>query len=605
MNKNEKGFTLIELLVTIALMLSILGIAIVSFVNVSSKKKEEAWQGVKSSIETAAIEYFTANEYLFTGLSNGTTGTITVGKLVGEDYLNKITNPVTGKSISYCSLVRVTKTNNNKYDAIFDEGTKESEENCVSTNNNDPNNNDPNDNDPTDYIVITEPGAPSGEIKYFDETGKPLTNDYNWFNSENLGENGALNVCINAYTNSQGPIVEATMDGESLGLNTINGEDYYCKTIEESVELDDVEFSLMNSSEKKWFTTVDKIKKDSTPPEGTMSLSSQNVNYNTNVADAYIETSDDFSGVSRVEVINHNNTNDNFTNSNSGQDEPYVIEKTFTIQGSHNGGKQNIDGWVTDVAGNTAEISVDDYYVYNMCSEVTPRQHWYSYYSDCPEGCIDDTSCGCKIEWDYYWEYYDTYFSNQYCSNKTNPTTPSNSPKCYKTSSLTYEGTKGDNGWYTSNVKVKKDGKLLCTITKEGTKSKCEYKIGNISCNSGAKKIDKTKPKMTINSGPKKGSCRSSRAITTKWTATDNLSGIAVEKDYYGYDSTYDFSFADRLVDRGCNTGTKKCTYTHTWGPNCYSVGNPGKGNCYKLKWYLKDKAGNENKGMSSNCYKW
>lgn len=69
---------------------------------------------------------------------------------------------------------------------------------------------------------------------------------------------------------------------------------------------------------------------------------------------------------------------------------------------------------------------------------------------------------------------------------------------------------------------------------------------------------------MTINSGPKKGSCGSSRAITIKWTATDNLSGIAVEKDYYGYDGTYDFSFDDSLVNRECNTGTKKCTYTHT-----------------------------------------
>lgn len=47
MNKKKNGFTLIELLVTIALMLSILGIAIISLVSASNRKKEEAWTSVK------------------------------------------------------------------------------------------------------------------------------------------------------------------------------------------------------------------------------------------------------------------------------------------------------------------------------------------------------------------------------------------------------------------------------------------------------------------------------------------------------------------------------------------------------------------------------
>lgn len=116
--KKKNGFTLIELLVVIALMLSILGIAVVSLINTSNKKKKESWEQVKGQIETAAVEYFTANEYLFEGLQNGSIGTISVGKLVNEDYLNKITNPDTGKSVSMCALVNITK-DGEKYNATF------------------------------------------------------------------------------------------------------------------------------------------------------------------------------------------------------------------------------------------------------------------------------------------------------------------------------------------------------------------------------------------------------------------------------------------------------------------------------------------------------
>ena len=86
--KNNKGFTLIELLVVIALMLSILGIAIVSFINVNNRKKEEAWKQTKEQIETAALEYFNSNEYLFEGMSDTAIGKIYLKKLIDYDLLN-------------------------------------------------------------------------------------------------------------------------------------------------------------------------------------------------------------------------------------------------------------------------------------------------------------------------------------------------------------------------------------------------------------------------------------------------------------------------------------------------------------------------------------
>ena len=147
--KNKKGFTLIELLVVIALMLSILGIAVVSLMNVSNNKKKESWEQVKGQIETAAVEYFTANEYLFEGLQSGSKGTISVGKLVSEDYLNKVTNPDTGKAVSMCALVEITK-DGEKYNATFDNTTSESQEIECENNN---------------IITVSEPGAPEFDIK--------------------------------------------------------------------------------------------------------------------------------------------------------------------------------------------------------------------------------------------------------------------------------------------------------------------------------------------------------------------------------------------------------------------------------------------------------
>lgn len=147
--KKKNGFTLIELLVVIALMLSILGIAIVSLTGISDKKKKEAWKEVINQIETAATEYFTANEYLFEGLENGSTGTISVGRLVNEDYLNVVTNPVTEKKISKCAIVNITK-DGEKYNATFDNTSTENQVTKCESNN---------------IITVSEPGAPEFDIE--------------------------------------------------------------------------------------------------------------------------------------------------------------------------------------------------------------------------------------------------------------------------------------------------------------------------------------------------------------------------------------------------------------------------------------------------------
>lgn len=156
--KNEKGFTLIELLAVMTIMLIILGVAIVNFIKISDKKKQEAWEDVKAQIETAAKEYFTANEYLFEGLSDGSTGTISVGKLVEEDYLNKVTNPLTGKSLNNCDYVEVTLgTSGNDYVYKYTQNNTNSECNANS------------------YVIVSEVGAPKISV---DITKGTKNNDY-------------------------------------------------------------------------------------------------------------------------------------------------------------------------------------------------------------------------------------------------------------------------------------------------------------------------------------------------------------------------------------------------------------------------------------------
>ncbi len=115
--KNNKGFTLVELIVVIALMISLLVIAIVSYVNISNQKKEEAWDNTKQEAEVAGQQYFETNGYMLETLIDGENAEdgskvlISIGALVEEGYLTRVVNPVTGNLVNECDYIEVTKEN--------------------------------------------------------------------------------------------------------------------------------------------------------------------------------------------------------------------------------------------------------------------------------------------------------------------------------------------------------------------------------------------------------------------------------------------------------------------------------------------------------------
>ena len=91
--KNEKGFTLVELLITIALIVSILSIAILGFSKISENQKRKAWNEVKNQIELAGEQYINVNEYLLTDLNEFDNVFIPIDTLIKSDYLTVLTNP--------------------------------------------------------------------------------------------------------------------------------------------------------------------------------------------------------------------------------------------------------------------------------------------------------------------------------------------------------------------------------------------------------------------------------------------------------------------------------------------------------------------------------
>ena len=254
--RKKNGFTLVELLVVIALMLSILTIAIVSFTNVSEGKRNESWSYVKGQIETAAEEYITANEYLFENLTDEEiNGTVSVGKLVSLGYLNRVTDPRTGEEISNCSIVNI-KRNNGILTVTFDENSiSSSDETCD-----------------TDYsVILSEPGAPSADISYYQDANCTKVANINgaWYNIDSLGgEDKPLYIKIDPSNSNNKNIsnVEVKVDG-----NTVSTGDNYCVALRKEGENVDYNIVLTGANGKTW-SASNAYSKDTVRPTFTYTL---------------------------------------------------------------------------------------------------------------------------------------------------------------------------------------------------------------------------------------------------------------------------------------------------------------------------------------------
>ena len=482
--KKKNGFTLIELLVVIALMLSILGIAVVSLINTSNKKKKESWEQVKGQIETAAVEYFTANEYLFEGLQNGSSGTISVGKLVNEDYLNKVTNPDTGKSVSMCALVNITK-DGEKYNATFDNDSTESQvANCESNN----------------IITVSEPGAPEFEIKDVCKNKKGSDigkqNGYCYsetFSVDKLKANGK--IISKKYCVGTGTSCNTTTDF----TDSFAGSD---KTVDNGV----VGITLINQSGAKT-TKYKGYKIDRTSPTGTVTLSrSSNVSYNSNTPKLTINTKDKESGLSTASFKNAKNPTSGKNSWNiSGYNwkttvNNFVIYKGPGLKNQYkNGsgdtiGEETVNLTVTDKVGNEGILRNNKYVLYSKCSKTTKNVS-KGEYGSCSAACgggtktrTDTTNVkdkyisGVSCPGDGVTNKVTAKCNTQGCCSKTKETGKVNwgswSSKCNSSDERTRKGTKNLVSAYDSSVScgttTKYDSKT-CDLTPEIDKVQFRY----------------------------------------------------------------------------------------------------------------------------------
>lgn len=340
MNKKKNGFTLIELLVTIALMLSILGIAIISLVSASNRKKEEAWTSVKEQIETAAVEYLSSNEYLFEGLSDETTASIPLQTLVELDYINKVTDPRTGKALNECNYVEVTKSKY-KYNATY----KDSDDKSCTTGS---------------VLKITEPGAPTLNVDVTELSIKKLISKTVWYKDgakfdASTDRGASITSC---YTTSKGDC-DPKNDNSSLEL------DYTGKSKIRQIRAC---FKATNSSSKSTKECVS-ISVDNTAPTCAVS-SNPNIWTNKDVTITGM-CSDSESGCSSSKVITTIKTEgkksyspgtvtDNLGHSTTCGTKTVYIDKTAPkISLIRNNGSVAIKGEATDSLSGVASYSWD------------------------------------------------------------------------------------------------------------------------------------------------------------------------------------------------------------------------------------------------------
>lgn len=335
MRIKRNGFTLIEIIVVIALMVSLLAIAIISYINISNNKKEEAWLLVKKQIEDAAKEYFISNEYLFEGLDDGSIGTISVGKLVEEDYLSKVVNPKTNKTISYCALVKVLKEENG-YNSSFDENTID------------------NDTSSCDYkntISVSEVGSPSAKISYL-YNDESHDNAPSWFNMSHSNPK----IKVVGITNGNGKISSV-----KIGDNTANSN-INIYGITDETDNKKLNIEVTNVSGKKYITQVS-YRRDITKPSGSLNIASS-TSWNSKNVKLSFNGSDNLSGMNTVKLNDKINVFNGTTGIKAWSRNSY----SYTLDGNYNGNQvKTLSMVISDVAGNESVITSNSYTLYTKC----------------------------------------------------------------------------------------------------------------------------------------------------------------------------------------------------------------------------------------------
>lgn len=472
--KKKNGFTLIELLVVIALMLSILGIAVVSLINTSNKKKKESWEQVKGQIETAAVEYFTANEYLFEGLQNDSSGTISVGKLVNEDYLNKVTNPNTGKAISMCALVNITK-DGEKYNATFDNDSSENQEvECESNN----------------IITVSEPGAPEFDIKDTckNQSGSNIEkqNGYCYsetFSVDKLKAHGI--ITSKKYCVGTGTSCNVTDDFTA----SFKGKD---ETVDNGV----VGITLINQSGAKT-TKYKGYKIDRTAPEITENnIISERSGYNTLKPSISVKAKDKESGKSGIShIITSTNGNEKQTNSDYVS---YPITLGNNYDTIHN---LKVIAVAYDKVGNYSEPNESSYDTYLKCSRKTESKQ-SSWNGSCSASCGGGKQYGTTI----------TYYSDEYLSGVS----------C------------GNDGGKSDSRSCNTQG--CCSSTKVKDYSYSSWSSCSRSCGGGTKTRTKTQNLISSYNGKSCGkgsSTTESQRCNTQKCETCNWGGVSITSHTY------------------------------------------------------------------------
>ena len=427
MNKKKNGFTLIELLVTIALMLSILGIAIISLLSASNRKKEEAWTSVKEQIETAAVEYLSSNEYLFEGLSDETTASIPLQTLVELDYINKVTDPRTGKALNECNYVEVTKSKY-KYNATY----KDSDDKSCTTGS---------------VLKITEPGAQTLNVDVTELSIKKLIRKTVWYKDgakfdASTDRGASITSC---YTTSNSDC-DPQNDNSSLEL------DYTGKSKISQIRAC---FKATNSSSKSTKECVS-INVDNTAPTCAVS-SNPNIWTNKDVTITG-KCSDSESGCSSSKVITTIKTEgkksyspgtvtDNLGHSTTCGTKTVYIDKTAPkISLIRNNGSVAINGEATDSLSGVASYSWDSKswtpYTKAVSKNDVPtygKQNTHTFYVKDNAGNVASKDIG----------------GYKTCENTTVYTSGDDIAKAYK--------------WSNNTNECKKDNKIIMTSTEGKT----------------------------------------------------------------------------------------------------------------------------------------